>query len=463
MESGDRGSVESGLVSREGGSVEGEGQQWRGAPNLEELGPPDPLAANVAQEAEPLQALFGDHLTLCVYSKAWNLRERALQKLAYDVREGTYHREDPNGLLHGLATILKRAIPDKNVQVYLASAALQQAFCQTFLERGSLRRQEVQSALDAVFPLLVERLGDANPRVEKTTKDAFIEFARCQAVGAQFTSQHLLRPPKKKSVHHRVYSSRLQLLAMLAGEVGVQSESRDGIPLEPTVQLAMEWFSNPNAEVRESAVKLVAACYAHVGLQKIEKHLANLRPAQREVFDVEFEKVSHSPSGVGIGAVEHARMETSASGSFDGMSRSQVPPTRKTAAPPPAASNTDEYEIEDGDFVCQFCGRYDTMFTQDGLDVHYWRECPVLIECDVCQQVIEISSLRDHLREECERGAVARSAARDMQPNQCPLCRTDVGRGEEADWLHHLLRAGCQWNPRDKHRSLACLDNLRRT
>ena len=52
-------------------------------------------------------------------------------------------------------------------------------------------------------------------------------------------------------------------------------------------------------DVRENSVKLVAACYMHVGLRRIEGYLSNLRPAQREVFDAEFERVSGTPGSQG--------------------------------------------------------------------------------------------------------------------------------------------------------------------
>eukprot|EP00913_Durusdinium_trenchii_P017201 g16174.t1 len=74
-------------------------------------------------------------------------------------------------------------------------------------------------------------------------------------------------------------------------EAGIQPESKEGLPLDPTVQLAMDWFGNANADVRENAVKLVAACYAHAGMRRIEKYLANIRQAQREIFDEEFDRV----------------------------------------------------------------------------------------------------------------------------------------------------------------------------
>lgn len=53
-------------------------------------------------------------------------------------------------------------------------------------------------------------------------------------------------------------------------------------------------------------------------------------------------------------------------------------------------------------FTCQFCGVYDETFTEDGLDLHYWKDCPMLAACGQCGQVIEVSCLNEHLLTECE-------------------------------------------------------------
>merc|ERR1719454_1544241 len=66
-------------------------------------------------------------------------------------------------------------------------------------------------------------------------------------------------------------------------------------------------------------------------------------------------------------------------------------------------------EQEPPEFTCQFCGRQDSSFTPEALDVHYWRDCPMLTQCEFCQQVIEISTLRIHLCEECEKGEPAQA------------------------------------------------------
>lgn len=47
-------------------------------------------------------------------------------------------------------------------------------------------------------------------------------------------------------------------------------------------------------------------------------------------------------------------------------------------------------EQELGDDVlhtCQFCGKYDTSFTDEKLDMHYWQECAMLMSCNECGQV----------------------------------------------------------------------------
>jgi len=412
-------------------NFDAENHPLAGVPNVEDLSQPEPepLHSNFQKEAEPLTELFGDYLTRCVFSKTWNLRDAALQKLAMDLQNGEHRQKDQNRLLAGYILVLKRMVPDKNVQVFLSAMALLQGLCQMLRQ---VRRPEAHSLLDPLMVLLVDRLGDGNARVDKAARDAHLcDLMRCPSVGASFTAQQLLRPLKKKSVNPRVYIARLQLLAAMVTEAGVQPESKEGLPLDPTVQLAMDWFNNANADVRENAVKLVAACYAHAGLKRIEKYLANIRQAQRDIFDEEFDRVD-AGDGLEMGQPQSHR---------SGSNRS-TPKGPAKAVPIP-----EEAEPEDLT-TCQFCGMHNAEATQEAMDVHYWRECPMLTQCQYCKQVIEIATLGPHLRDECE-GPGAAQAAQDLGPTQCPLCKAEVGSGEE-DWRRHILQEGCAANPRAK-------------
>ncbi|MEQ2259004.1 hypothetical protein XENORESO_005375 [Xenotaenia resolanae] len=67
--------------------------------------------------------------------------------------------------------------------------------------------------------------------------------------------------------------------------------------------------------------------------------------------------------------------------------------------------------------MCIFCGKKDESLTEDGLDLHYWKQCLMLQRCDECRQVVEIASLTEHLLRECENRS---------KFSQCPRCSEAV-------------------------------------
>ena len=103
----------------------------------------------------------------------------------------------------------------------------------------------------------------------------------------------------------------------------------------------------------------------------------------------------------------------------------------------------------------QFCGRYDPNFTEDMLDMHYWKECPMLTSCKFCGQVVEIMTLNVHMLEECEkRSKFGKGFLADLDANmdKCPLCQVVVAPLTETGWKEHILRGkGCDKNPRTAH------------
>lgn len=124
------------------------------------------------------------------------------------------------------------------------------------------------------------------------------------------------------------------------------------------------------------------------------------------------------------------------------------------------------------DNLCIFCGKKDESFTEDGLDLHYWKHCSMLTRCDECGQVSEIASFTEHLLGECENRSKFSQCSRCSEAvpteeltdhlqspscnppvssegfNHCPLCHNNFMPGEEA-WKAHLMgREGCKQNSR---------------
>ncbi|XP_064028296.1 centrosomal protein of 104 kDa isoform X3 [Pogoniulus pusillus] len=124
------------------------------------------------------------------------------------------------------------------------------------------------------------------------------------------------------------------------------------------------------------------------------------------------------------------------------------------------------------DNLCIFCGERDESFTEDGLDLHYWKHCPMLTRCEHCKQTVEIAGLTEHLLADCHRrdsfgrcprcseAIPAEALSRHLRSktcnpakpeavaNHCPLCHDNFAPGEEA-WKSHLMgRDGCRMNKR---------------
>ncbi|CAD7941946.1 unnamed protein product [Amoebophrya sp. A120] len=512
-------------------------------PGAEELKPnaelpdPEPISSSFTKEVQPLLHVTGDeHLVSCLYSKQRVLREHGLTRLTDDLNGGVYDTllEDAASskeFLQGLVALLRRTSIEKNVQIFLSSMQLAQTLCTKVIlaneDKGfSLKKADAQPQLDSYIPMLVERLGETNARCAQAAGDAVLSFALCPNVGCTFVAQFLMKPivsKSKKVFPQKVYCNRIKLLTIL-----MQESSGESIH-EQLLSVAMGWFDNPNHEVRQSIVELVGVIYGKTASYSVvEPYLADLRPAQREVFEAEFERVGgedfllEKKASQLLHAAQQEQQTTvpasSSSSSTSGPSKQQpkkkakkpVPgagggtttggvaagavgagatgasssaPAEQPAAsaadgggpvelvedgpsvyePPPSGDANEEQHIiskevnlegahaEVDEFECQFCHLKDPSFTPEVLDLHYWKDCPLLMECRFCQQVIEISSLRSHFLEECEHFPMSEIYEQTPDgappvlppPGACPLCLEPV---QEDEWKDHLL--ACEKNPR---------------
>merc|ERR1712154_331496 len=128
-----------------------------------------------------------------------------------------------------------------------------------------------------------------------------------------------------------------------------------------------------------------------------------------------------------------------------------------------------EQEQEEQEDICNFCGLRDISFVEneENLDLHYWQSCPMLTSCKLCEQVIEIATLHEHILTECEsgikhelcRGCNVPYPATEMARHQtecdksgnslkCPLCTEQLPTSQNPWKAHLLCYPGCPKNPR---------------
>ncbi|KAI9353671.1 hypothetical protein BDR26DRAFT_848997 [Obelidium mucronatum] len=122
--------------------------------------------------------------------------------------------------------------------------------------------------------------------------------------------------------------------------------------------------------------------------------------------------------------------------------------------------------------TCIFCNEKSPDFTDENLDIHYWRDCPMLCSCPLCHLIVEIPVLTAHMHDECDNKKLVKQCSRckecimtaEFQSHverqtclpasiipgvaRCPLCHMDVPHGESG-WKTHLLQNGCSRKKKD--------------
>jgi len=158
-------------------------------------------------------------------------------------------------------------------------------------------------------------------------------------------------------------------------------------------------------------------------------------------------------------------------------------PSKGAKSPQPAKDSLISESMasadEANDKTCIFCGEFNENFDGAGLDVHYWKHCPMLKRCEKCKMVVEISGYSAHLLDECEQKdayvecpicneAFLAGELKQHQQNKkvciprkpgkvvCTLCHEELDDSEHA-WRDHLMGPnGCTHNKRR-------LESLKRT
>lgn len=80
---------------------------------------------------------------------------------------------------------------------------------------------------------------------------------------------------------------------------------------------------------------------------------------------------------------------------------------------------------------CIFCDEVNEGFNEDTLISHYYNYCPVLTNCPMCQIILEVSTLNEHLQLDCDKKHLVK---------QCTTCKQSI---PVEQWLQHSLKKTC--------------------
>nr|XP_023407901.1 centrosomal protein of 104 kDa isoform X3 [Loxodonta africana] len=437
------------------------------------------------------------------YSKTWSYREDALLALHKKLMEmpvGT-PKEDLKNMLRASVFLIRRAMKDIVTSVFQASLKLLKMVITQYIPKHKLSKLETSHCVERIVPPLLARTGDSSTRLRIIASNFIQEMALFKEVKSlQIIPTYLVQPLKANSSTH-LAMSQMDLLARLLKDLGTEGS---GFTTDNVMRFSVSALEHRVYEVRETAVRIILDMYKQHRafiLEYLPPDDNNTRKniLYKTIFEG-FAKIDGKPTEAEIRAQKKAATEEAErqkkeeikvlQGQLAALKEIQAeaqvgeekesdtvkPKNQDTqgrkAVPPNAPEIPDNYCL---DHLCIFCGERNESFTEEGLDLHYWKHCLMLTRCDYCKQVVEIASLTEHLLTECDRkdgfGKCYRCSeavlkeelprhikTKDCNPakseklaNRCPLCHENFSPGEEA-WKAHLMGpAGCTMNLRKTH------------
>ncbi|KAF1390763.1 hypothetical protein PFLUV_G00061420 [Perca fluviatilis] len=481
----------------------------QGTPHSPEMsGEPEPLTEKAQREASLPIEIFGESLVAGAYSKTWSYREDALLAVYKKLSElpHTTPKEELRNMIRAAVFLVKKALLDKVSSVFHASLKLLQLLLSQLIPGLGLGRAELTHCIDQTWPNLLARTGDSASRLRGMVIACIQEIAALKDVRALQVIPGELVKPFKSNFPSRLAQSRAELLEKLLAELGTENS---GFTLDNVMMFCTAALEHNTPEVRELAVRVILSMYQQHRAAVLRYLPPNDAAARKNflfktIFDgfakidgklvdtQTLKKGGGQPAGQKEKEEIHSLQEQLAAlkeitergneSTKGHIPKKEAPKVESQKAGKTSVTKVPQNKITGSidiqtsinylDNLCIFCGKKDESFTEDGLDLHYWKHCPMLKRCDECRQVVEIASLTEHLLGECEsrskfsqcprcseavptedltrhlHGPACKSSISGKGSNHCPLCHNNFMPGEKA-WKAHLMgREGCKQNSR---------------
>eukprot|EP01083_Nonionella_stella_P161666 529814_1 len=469
------------------------------APNNSNGSGPAPLKASVKKGSEKSIEMFGEYTIRLVNSTNWNHRDEGLKEIASFVAK----KEHPDGkqVFKLSAKWIYAALQDRVAGVILSGIDSLNALISAYDKTGEVEDHDMCKSLHSIVITLVNILGHSNNRLIDGSGSILIRLCHHNEALCRQIYNILIKKMKKLLPKH--LKGRGLILLQLLPQFNVPK----GVDLNALMDhLIQPQLRDKNGDVRDLGIQLTGLLYGISAIRNRVVHYlenAQLNDFIKDSLNHHFEEMCGTPNVLEREpkSIKEKSRPSKAMNRTSNQQRQNTQQKRRrrgggrnkqrangrnkqqqmnsnnkkpkqeevhAAAPPPfeAAAHEEDEEAED---MCNFCGLRDASFmeNEENLDLHYWQSCPMLTSCKLCEQVIEIATLHEHILTECESGIKHELCAQcnipyvgsereqhqcvDKTPNGngvCPLCLKHIPSGSEP-WKQHLLKyPGCKANPR---------------
>lgn len=434
------------------------------------------------QAALPI-AVFGMDMVEKFYSKQFTDKEEGLMLLKQELKDFdlTTSKNSANKTARAAILLLHRALRDKVFSVYSLAAQLIRIFFSEFAT-NRVSSTEIARSVDRLLPELLTKSGDTTPRIHNMAVHTILSMADCQCVrDLHIIPVHLTRTVSS-STHQRLALSRLEMVEQLILNHGISTDKQSGLTCRTLSELGSSGLHHPAEAVRKVSERILILVYK-VNPRLVRKQLppdddiTRRNLLYRQLFhefdriDLQRKKEMETSQKPMTTPTRTRSMDSNVASLTKSPPRASPPVS--TGSSTSVTSPSDNSADHKGDKMCIFCLSKGKVYSEEGLNIHYWRSCPMLTKCESCKQVVEISHLNSHLLYECDlrnnyvkceicKQAVNEKLFEEHKKDEkctkpmegyekCPLCRGLVNQNK---WKDHLMGDHpCSSNPRLRAKS----------
>ena len=273
---------------------------------------------------------------------------------------------------------------------------------------------------------LLDYLGDSNQKLREKTEKIIFEYTKKTKSQNKIINLIINTPIKKNLIKSRNHLNGRYLMVSRIVYLGGYLKNN----FENILKYAINGYALNKINVRDAALDIIITLYKYEG-EKVHQYFqdSGLRPAQIKTIQDKLDEIDISNNKNKNDIIQNQNLVN----------------------------------------ACEFCGYYKPHITKDELNIHQYKDCPMLMQCDNCKQIIEISNLNNHLLNECDfkekyikcnrcKQVVEKDSINDHQISEncfdvnedkeklCPLCHLNIIT--EDIWKIHFLENGCPSNSR---------------
>ncbi|CAJ0956464.1 unnamed protein product, partial [Mesorhabditis belari] len=386
---------------------------------------------------------FGLSTVQKIYSKDYNKRRDGLTELQKRLEDYSGKGSKSSEALDAALPLLTRCLRDALYSVYSSALDVFRYIGHDFIPESQLEKSAPPKMATACAEPLISALGNLakDQRFVSETEDVLTDVLSTDPKMNKAFMAKFLAP--FESGTQKSDRPRARIVLQQAAQYEVPNDEA-GFNEKPIARFSISAMKHSDSEVKNIGKELFLMTYEHGDRKTLRRLLPDDTPSTRnpvyrqlhgEIKEIDGEERDNSRrsntrntrntrdgrdtrntrTSSSTGARDESRDQrktsssthrgsTSADGNRGrsaerGRRASEKKPLKSNLRPPRIKDDSEEIDL---DKVCMFCGQYnDEWNSGEKFDAHYLNDCPMLRKCDKCNEVLEISSLKEHYLLEC--------------------------------------------------------------